>query len=188
MSPANALSKATYLRIRFCFDKGGTRNLQERTFCRFPSDRSSFYPLLAALCALECWTSCDLYPLTNIFCYRKMKVFTFIHDSVVTKNLHEATLQAYPNPRHFYNLHLKDVCTQSVQVIACIILVVAKLSYSTIEHKHLWASSAWKVYVRERLFHIIQAYTSSFYTYLGTQNKNYDAAYTPQAYDVKGII
>ena len=57
-----------------------------------------------------------------------MKVLTFIHDSVVTKNLREATLQAYPNPHHFYNLHLKDVCTQSFHVIACLILMVAKLS------------------------------------------------------------
>ena len=37
-----------------------------------------------------------------------MKVVTFLHDSVFTNNLCEATLQAYPNPKHFYNLHLKD--------------------------------------------------------------------------------
>ena len=56
-----------------------------------------------------------------------MKVVTLIHDSVVTKKLHEATLQAYPNPHQFYNLHIKDAHTHSVQVIAFLILVGAKL-------------------------------------------------------------
>ena len=64
-----------------------------------------------------------------------MKVLTFIHDSVVTKNLREATLQAYPNPHHFYNLHFKDVQTHPVRVIACLVLVVVKLSDSIIEHR-----------------------------------------------------
>ena len=32
VSPANALSTATYLRVLFHFDKGGTGNIQERTF------------------------------------------------------------------------------------------------------------------------------------------------------------
>ena len=40
VSPANALAKSTYLIVHFHFDKGGTGNFQERTFCRFPADRS----------------------------------------------------------------------------------------------------------------------------------------------------
>ena len=130
--PANALAKATYLRIRFRFDKEGTKNIQERTFRRFPADRSFFCPLLVALCALYRWASCNLDPLTPIFCYRKMKVVTLIHDSVVIKNLHEATLKVYPNPHHFYNLHLKDVHTHSVRVIAGLIVVVEKISNANI--------------------------------------------------------
>ena len=98
VSPANALSKSTYLRVCFRFDKGGTGNIQERTLHRFPAYRSPFCRLLAALFALGSWTSCDLNPLTPIFCYLKIKVVTFIHEFVVTKNLREATLQAYPNP------------------------------------------------------------------------------------------
>ena len=90
-----------------------------------------------------------------------MKVVTFIHDAVVTKNLRKATLQVYPNPHHFYNLNIKDVRTQSVRVIACIILMIAKISDATIEHRLHWALSVWKVYVHERLSHVIQAYTSS---------------------------
>ena len=39
VSPANHLAKATYLRVCSHFDKGGTGNLQERTFRRFPEDR-----------------------------------------------------------------------------------------------------------------------------------------------------
>ena len=64
-----------------------------------------------------------------------MKVVTLIHEFVVTKNLHKATLQAYPNPNHFYNLHLKGAHTHSVRFIACLILVVSKLSYDTIKHR-----------------------------------------------------
>ena len=67
LSPVNAPTKATYLRVRFRFDKGGTRNLHERTFRRFPADRSSFCHLLAALRALDRWTSCNLDTLTPIF-------------------------------------------------------------------------------------------------------------------------
>ena len=44
VSPANALAKSSYLIVHFHFDKGGTGNFQERTFCRFPADRSSFSP------------------------------------------------------------------------------------------------------------------------------------------------
>ena len=79
--------------------------------------------------------SCNLDNLTPIFLYQRMKVDTFIHDSIVTKKLCKATLQAYPNLNHFYNLHLKYVRTNLVQFIACIILVVTKLSDATIEHR-----------------------------------------------------
>ena len=139
--PPMPFPKSTDLRVRFCFDKGGIINIQEWTFWLFPVDRSSFCSLLAALCALDCRTSWNIDPLTTIFFYWKMKVVTFIHEFVVTKNLHEATLQAYPNPNHFYNLHLKGANTHSVLVIACLILLVAKLSDATIEHRLLWALS-----------------------------------------------
>ena len=91
-----------------------------------------------------------------------MKVVTFIHNYVVTKNLREATLQAYLNPHHFYNLHTKDVHTHSVRVITYLILVVVKLSDATIKHRPCWALSAWKLYLNESLYDISQAYNSSF--------------------------
>ena len=93
VSPSNALNNATYIRVHFRFNKGGTGNLQERTFNCFPEDRSYFCPLLAALCALDRWASCNLDPLNPIFCYLNMKVVTLIHESVFTKNLCKATLQ-----------------------------------------------------------------------------------------------
>ena len=67
ISPANVLAKATYIRVCFRFDKGGTANLQEQTFYRFPEDRSSFPPLLVELLTLDRWMSCNLDPLTPIF-------------------------------------------------------------------------------------------------------------------------
>ena len=63
----------------------------------------------------------------------------------------ESTLQAFQNPHHYYNIYLKYVYTHSVLVIACLILVVAKLSDATIEHRLRWALSVWKVYIRESL-------------------------------------
>ena len=186
--PSNFLAKATCHRVRFCFDKGGTRNIQERTFRRFPPDRSSFCTLLALLCALDCWTPCNLNPLTPIFCYCKMKVVTFIHNSAVTKNLRGATLQACLNPHHFYKLHLKDIHIHSIQDMACLILIIAKLYDVTIKHRLLCALYMWKVYVRESLSHVIQAYTSSLYKALDTRSENHDAAYTPQAYNGYNIL
>ena len=117
-----------------------------------------------------------------------MKVVTFIYESVVAKNLREATLQAYPNPNHFYNLHLRDFRTHPVRVILCLILVVAKLSNSTIKHRLRWALSEWKVHIQEILYRVIQEYTSSFYTALHTQVANHVAAYTPQSYDGNDIL
>ena len=68
VSPVNFLAIATYIRVCFRFDKGGTGNLQERNFCRFPIYRSSYCPLLAALYALYHLISCNIDPLTSIFC------------------------------------------------------------------------------------------------------------------------
>ena len=92
---ADKLCKSIYLRVCFHFDKVGTGNLQERIFHHFPPDRSSFWPLLAVIRAMDHWKSYNLDPLTPIFRYRKMKVVTFLHDYVVTKNLREATIQLY---------------------------------------------------------------------------------------------
>ena len=188
VSTTNSLAKATYLRVRLYFDKGGTRNLQERAFHRFQADRSSFCPLFAALHATDRWTSCDLNILTHIFCYWKMKSVTFIHDYVVTKNLRDSTPQVYANTHHLYHLHLKDDRAHSVQVIACLFLVVSKLSNATIEHRLRWALYECKVYIRESLSRVSQASTYSFYTAIGTRTENYDADYTPQEYDGDNIL
>ena len=117
-----------------------------------------------------------------------MKVVTFIHDSIVIKNLRETTLQAYPNHHHLYNLHLKDVRTHLVRIVVCLILMVTKFSYATIQHRLRWDLYMWMDYVCESLYHVSQASTSSFYTALKTQSENHDAAYTPQAYDSDNIF
>ena len=179
VSPENALTKAAYLRVHFCFNIGGTGILQECTFCRFPEDIWSIFPLLAALRALGCWTSWNLYILTPMFCYCKMKVVTFIYYYVFTKNLLETTLQAYPNPNRFHNLHLKYVRIHAVRVITCLVLVVSKLSDATTKHILRWETSVCKVYVHEIFFHVSQAYTPSFYTALGTKSEKHAVAYTP---------
>ena len=76
------------------------------------------FPLLTALCALDRWTSFDLNPLTPIFCYRRMKLVTLIHDSVVTKNFREATRQVYPNPRTLSPSYCVP-CPHGCQTLRC---------------------------------------------------------------------
>ena len=66
--------------------------------------------------------------------------------------------------------------------------MVAKLYNTTIKHRLCWYLSVWKLYVKEILYRISQAYNSSFYTALGTQDENHDAAYTLQVYDDHDII
>ena len=68
-----------------------------------------------------------------------MKLVTFVHESIFTKKLREATLLAYPNSNHFYNLCLKYLHTHSFRVIGNLILVVTKLSDATIELRIHWA-------------------------------------------------
>ena len=162
--PELAISKAEFVRIRFKFDKGGTGNLSCRTFKRFPPEKSTFCPLLAATRALARWRSHNLSPLTPLFCYTQNGSACFLQDTTVTKHLRDAAILAYPNPSHIYRRRLADVRTHSLRVSACLILVTAGLPTPAIEYRLRWASDAWKVYVRESLTHIDQAQASSFYT------------------------
>ena len=184
---SEALTQASYVRIHFRFDKGGTGNLQERTFQRFPSDRPTFCPLRAILRALHRWTSLDLDPLTPLFAYGNPSSPEFLKDSTVTAHMRAATLVAYPNPTHLYHTRLKDVRTHSLRVTACLILVVAGLPDHTIEHRLRWASTAWKVYVRESISLISKACSSAFFTALEGSQGPQDP-YTPQAFDVEDLL
>ena len=177
LSLADDLCKSIYLRVWFHFDKVGTGNLQERIFHHFLPERSFFCPLLAVLFAMDHWTSYNIDPLTLIFWYRKMKVVTFLHDYVVTKNLREATLHVYLNPNHLSTYILKMSAHTQSELSHVSSFVVAKLSYAITKHRLFWVSSLWKVYIRE-----IRAYTSSLYTALGNQSANPDGAYNLQAY------
>ena len=91
------------------------------------ASRQTYHPFVPSSQRFAPWTiGRTATPTTSL------KVVTLIHDYVVTNKLREATLQAYLNPNNFYNLHLKYVRTHPAQVIACLILVVAKLSDSNV--------------------------------------------------------
>ena len=186
--PADAaLDQASYVRVCFRFDKGGTGNIQERTFQRFPPNRPSFCPLRAALRAIARWQSLDIDPLTPLFGYTKTSSHVFLQDSTVTKHLRDATLVAYPDPTHLYHIRLKDIRTHSIRVTACLILVVAGLSDHSIEHRLRWASTAWKVYVRESISQISKACSSAFFTAL-EGSTGPPVSYAPQAFDVDDLL
>ena len=186
---SSALADAVYLRVRFRFDKGGTGNIQFRTFRRFPPERSDFCPLRAVLCAFRRWEQFQLDPLTPVFCYAANGIPTFLHDSSVTTILRRATQATYPEGNNLFNIRLKDVRTHSLRVTACLILVVAKLPTPAIEHRLRWASTAWKVYVRESLSHIHDACASAFFTALEDgSSPSSSPSQSQQAFDVDDFL
>ena len=174
---SEAISQASFVRVRFRFDKGGTGNVQTRTFRRFPSTRKAFCPLHAACRAIN----------RTLFCYSKADSYAYLQDALVTKHLRHAAETAYPNKSHLYRTRIKDVRTHSLRVTACLILNVAKLPVPTIEYRLRWASTAWKMYVRDSLAHISQACASSFYTALeDTISQSDDTA--QQAFDADDLL
>ena len=181
VSEPRAKSDATFLQVSFHFDKGGTGNIQFRTFQHFPPDRDSFCPLLAVLRTLTRWRHFNLAPLTPVFCYNFHNSPEFLHDSSVTTLLCSATQATYPDSNHLFNARLKDIRTHSLRVTACLILFVAKLPTPTIEHRLRWASTAWKVYVRKSLSHIHSASASA------SSTSSNDSA-NPQAYDIDNLL
>ena len=184
---SHAASDATFIRIRFKFDKGGTGNLTSRTFKRLPLAHAAYCPLLASLWALDRWSKHNLPPLSPLFCYTNNGTLSFLSDSEVTSILRQATVTTYPNSNHLYRERIKDIRTHSVQVTACLILVSAKLPTAAIEHRLRWASQAWKVYVRESLNHMDQAASTAFFT--DTTTSGVDTATSiQQAYDADDLL
>ena len=184
----DAAKKAQLVKVRFRFDKGGTGNVQFRTFKRFSADRRNYCPLLATLRATQRWSTFNHGQLTPLFCYGTEKSCPiYLQDSIVTKHIREATIIAYPNANHLYRTRLKDLRTHSLRVTACLILSVAKLSEATIEHRLRWASTAWKAYVCESLSHISSACASTFFTALEDTLDNTEAS-VPQAFDADDFL
>ena len=184
-----AQKQAAFIHICFRFDKGGTGNIQFCTFKRFQQERQAFCPLLAAVQALQRWENQHLDPLTLLFCYSHLKTTISLQDTIVTKLLHQATIEAYPAANnHLYCTRLKDVWTHSLRVTACLIFSTAKLSDSTIEHRLRWALTAWKVYyVCESLSHISQACASAFFTALEDSLQNNNET-SHQVFDMDGML
>ena len=163
----DAQKQAQYVRIRFQFDKGGTGNIQFRTFKRFEVVKEAYCPLRAVLQAINRWSTFQHGQLSPLFCYGDPTADPiYLQDTLVTKHIREATISAYPNQHHLFRTRLKDLRTHSLQVTACLILSVAKLSDAAIEHRLQWASTAWKVYVQESLSQISEACASAFFTAL----------------------
>ena len=161
--PWTCASTASHVRVRFRFDKGGSRNFSVCTFRRLDGPQSAFCPLRAVLRALHRWAALSTATDAPVFCYAQTTTVHFLPDQMVTNFIRQATVTAYPDPNHIYRTRLPDLRTHSIRVTACLILVAAKLPDAIIEHRLRWASSAWKVYVRECLGFIDQAIASSFY-------------------------
>ena len=140
---------AKYVRVRFRFDKGGTGNFSVRTLRRFPKGPDTYCPVAATIRSINRWYSISGDHTVPLFCYSHHSEVLYLPDTLVTKALRTATIEAYPNPKHLYRLNLQQVRTHSIRVTACFILVNAGLPDHVIEHRLRWASSAWKVYIRE---------------------------------------
>lgn len=144
-----AASTATYVRVRFRFDKGGTGNFSVRTFRQLPKSSAQFCPVNTAIRILTRWSSISSDHIAPVFCFQQAQATAYLPDHLVTKALRTATSDAYADPKHLYRIHISRVRTHSIRVTACFILVAANLPDHVIEHRLRWASTAWKVYLRE---------------------------------------
>jgi len=184
-----APSKATMVRIRFRYDKGGGCNFSERTFHRVPSsDPLLFFlcPVATCIRTLFHWSAISNDPLVPVFCF--CPVFKshrrFLADAKVTAALRAAVTILYPDPSHFYRLNLQDVRTHSIQVYACLALVAAKFDDHIIEYKLRWASKAWKVYMRENWSQISDQTVAVFQAaFVTEQFPSADTTQTPPLMD-----
>lgn len=170
--PWNAANDASHVRVRFRFDKGGGTNFSMRTFRRLAGSASPFCPVRAALRAISRWSTISGDSTAPIFCFGRSKSVHFLDDTAVTAHLRQATILAYPQANHLYRSRIADIRTHSIRVTACLILVAADLPDAVIEHRLRWASTAWKMYVRECLSHIDKATASSFYSALTDEITN----------------
>ena len=153
---AEATAKATYVSIRFRFDKGGGQNFSTRTFRRLDKKEhtlSFFCPVLTAIRLLKRWLALggDInFPL----CCFKPKTAprpAVLADTHVTSLLRRAVESAYPDDNHLYRRNIKLFRTHSIRVFACCSLIAAGVSEAQIEYKLRWSSQAWKTYIRESL-------------------------------------
>jgi len=169
-----AETHASYIRVRFRYDKGGSCNFSERTFRRLQDlDALSQFlcPVATGVRILHRWHSISADGMVPVFCYTQSnrgKKLCFLDDQCVTKALRTAVVHVYPDPLHLYRLNIEDVRTHSIRVMALLGLILAQLSDSVIEHKLRWKSTAWKVYIRESFTEIdsttVKVFKAVFFT------------------------
>ena len=165
---SQAASKASMVRIRFRYDKGGGCNFSERTFHTVPSTDpflSFLCPVATCLRIIFRWSAISNDPLVPVFCWRPTpnSQRRFLQDTKVTAALRTAVTVLYPDSSHFYRINISDIRTHSIRVYACLALCAANLEDHVIEYKLRWASKAWKVYLRENWCQISDQTVAVFY-------------------------
>ena len=147
-----AHQEATYVSIRFRFDKGGGRNFSTRTFRRLVSNKF-LCPIETSLRILHRWSLLGADSHFPVCCYKDPKSHRpkVLADTHVTATIRQAVVLAYPDPNHLFRKNISFFRTHPVRVFACCTLLAAGLTEAQIEYKLRWSSSAWKTYIRESL-------------------------------------
>ena len=106
MTFQEATTQATYVTIRFSFDKAGGQNFNSRTF-RSITSQHFLCPVKTSIRLLERWNTLgaiDNYPICCYKPFAKKKKRDnqqpVISDRDVTLNLRQAVMDAYPDPQH----------------------------------------------------------------------------------------
>ena len=142
--------RATYVAVRFRFDKGGGQNFSSRKFKKMPSD-TFLCPVLTAHRILVRWSHLGADEMFPICCHSGSSGIKVLSDKTVTDTIRLAVKKAYPDPNHMFRREISLFRTHSIRVFACCTLIAADLSNEQIEYKLRWCSSAWKGYIRESM-------------------------------------
>ena len=154
MSPANALSESTYFIICFRFDKGGTVKSPVMDLPPLPSIQIILlYPHRVAS---------RPGPL-NFLRPRSPHPYLLLSEDEssyfrIWLRSHQKPTQGYPSGVPKYSSLLQPTSQRCPHTLSPSYLMSHPCGCKTlrcnIEHRLLWASSAWKVYVRESLYHV----------------------------------
>ena len=168
----SASTLATYVQIRFRFDKGGGHNFSTRTFKRFTTC-VSLCPVLTCVRIIVRWNTLSGDATVPVMCFSSGKgKLSYLSDTAVTAAIRASVRRSYP-PTHIFITNICKFRTHSLRVTACLYLSAAGLAESIIEYKLRWASAAWKGYLRES-FAEIDSTAMSVFAQANTDNQPTD--------------
>ena len=150
-------SRVFELHILFRFDKS-QRNFVIKKYRR---GQSYLCPIVAAISILSRARVLGVSPRepVGVFLYPKSpKGYTFLQSGDVIKVMRQVCVAAYPNPKHYYRIHIRQFGSHSNRVTAAVVLRAMGLDHDAIAARLRWHVASVVHYVRE-CDHMIEAFT-----------------------------